>query len=64
MESKIDKFQEVIAKLKTQGKATIIPKEQFSKEMELMNNSVEKTRDEYLNIEANAQSRAAEIIVR
>lgn len=64
MEGKIDKFNEMLEKLKKHGKSNTIPKEQFAKQMELMNESVDKTREEYLIMEANAKIKAAGIIIR
>ena len=64
MKTKIDKFQEAIDKIKQQGKAIIITKEQFAKDMDEMNDSVEKTREEFVVMENNAINRAADLIVR
>jgi len=64
METQIDKFQETINKLKAQSKTTPIPKDQFAEAMEKMNDSVEKTREEYLIRESNSKNMAAGVIVR
>jgi len=64
METTIDKFQEIIDKLKMQSKTTSIPKIQFTEAMIKMNESVERTREEYLNREDNTKSKASGVIVR
>jgi len=60
----IDKFQETIDKLKKNNKSKPIPKDQFEKAMEKMNESVEKTREEYLIKENNSKNAAIGVIVR
>jgi len=60
----IDKFTEIIEKLKREGKEIIIPPEQFARDMELMNESVEQTRKEFLRIQDETEREARNIIVR
>ena len=60
----IDKFTEIIEKLKKEGKQIIIPPEQFARDMELMNESVEKTRLEFQRIQDETERQARDIIVR
>ena len=59
-----NKFQEIIAKLRKQNKSVPISEEQFAETMELMNESVEKTREKFLLQQDQARRKAEKLIVR
>lgn len=59
-----NKYQEIMDKLKQDGKVTVLNSDADLKAMDAMNKSTEKTKEEYQTKDMNSQLAAAQVILR
>ena len=59
-----NKYQEIMDKLKQDGKVTVLNRDEDLKAMDAMNKSTERTKEEYQIKEMNSQLAAAQVVLR
>jgi hypothetical protein len=60
----INKYKEIMEKLKREGKVKVLNSPDDLKAMDAMNESVKKTKEEYQVKDMNSQLAAAQVILR